>query len=375
MALSPRALRGWDRVHTWSSLGCALFLLILCLTGLPLIFHKEINAALAPPRAVFAQGTPMTLDALAAVARERYPGRIFMFMFWDPDTPGTVGLGLADRADTPNKDTQRVLFDAVTAAVVPARAPEHPAVTFLFHLHKGLMAGLAGELFLSLVALVFLVSVVSGIVLYAPFLRGRALAGGRISPRRARWLELHNLIGIAMAAWLLMMGATGWLNAMKAPLFGAWETALHPRLGAQPSSAHRPVMPMQPVSLDTVVATARAAYGNAQLTGMGFPGTPYATADHYMLWMRGTTKFDRHFFDTVLVDAQTGRSAIVAPLTWYLRVLELSRPLHFGDYGGLPFKIAWAVLDGVAILILGSGLWLYLERRRTAATRASRPRP
>ena len=39
-------LRRWGWVHKWSSLICTLFILMLCLTGLPLIFHDEINAAL-----------------------------------------------------------------------------------------------------------------------------------------------------------------------------------------------------------------------------------------------------------------------------------------------------------------------------------------
>jgi len=43
----------------------------------------------------------------------------------------------------------------------------------------------------------------------------------------------------------------------------------------------------------------------------------------------------------------------------------LSRPLHFGDYGDLPLKILWAVLDLLTILVLGSGLYLWLGKRRT----------
>jgi hypothetical protein len=33
----------------------------------------------------------------------------------------------------------------------------------------------------------------------------------------------------------------------------------------------------------------------------------------------------------VLVDAQTGVLAGVVVMPWYLRALEVSRPLHFGD--------------------------------------------
>jgi hypothetical protein len=28
-------------------------------------------------------------------------------------------------------------------------------------------------------------------------------------------------------------------------------------------------------------------------------------------------------------------------LPWYIHAIECSRPLHFGDYGGIPLKIMW----------------------------------
>ena len=44
--------------------------------------------------------------------------------------------------------------------------------------------------------------------------------------------------------------------------------------------------------------------------------------------------------------------------------LLISQPLHFGDYGGMPLKIIWAVLDVLTIVVLASGLYLWLARRR-----------
>lgn len=44
---------------------------------------------------------------------------------------------------------------------------------------------------------------------------------------------------------------------------------------------------------------------------------------------------------------------------------ELSRPLHFGDYGGSPLKIIWAALDHVTIIVLGSEFYLWLWRRKS----------
>jgi uncharacterized iron-regulated membrane protein len=38
---------------------------------------------------------------------------------------------------------------------------------------------------------------------------------------------------------------------------------------------------------------------------------------------------------------------------------------QLGDYGGLPLKIVWALLDVVTIVVLGSGLYLWWVRRRS----------
>jgi uncharacterized iron-regulated membrane protein len=41
----------------------------------------------------------------------------------------------------------------------------------------------------------------------------------------------------------------------------------------------------------------------------------------------------------------------------------LAQPLHFGNYGGLAMKIIWAIFDILTIIVLGSGLYLWLRRR------------
>jgi uncharacterized iron-regulated membrane protein len=65
------------------------------------------------------------------------------------------------------------------------------------------------------------------------------------------------------------------------------------------------------------------------------------------------------------VDAESGHITLAKSLPWYIRTLEVSRPLHFGDYGGMPLKIIWALFDVALITVLLSGLYLWLSRRRT----------
>ena len=49
---------------------------------------------------------------------------------------------------------------------------------------------------------------------------------------------------------------------------------------------------------------------------------------------------------------------------WAALITIVSQPLHFGDYGGMPMQILWAVLDIVTIFVLGSGLYLWVAKRR-----------
>jgi len=54
-------------------------------------------------------------------------------------------------------------------------------------------------------------------------------------------------------------------------------------------------------------------------------------------------------------------------MPWYVSTLFLSQPLHFGDYGEMP-NIIWAVLDLITIIVLATGVYLWLRRRRAGAS-------
>jgi len=83
--------------------------------------------------------------------------------------------------------------------------------------------------------------------------------------------------------------------------------------------------------------------------------------------MRGDTPLTARLLKPVLADAQTGAITASVALPWYLTALLVSQPLHFGDYGGMPMQVIWAVLDVVTIVVLASGLY-----QRAVAPRGSR---
>ena len=71
-----------------------------------------------------------------------------------------------------------------------------------------------------------------------------------------------------------------------------------------------------------------------------------------------------------VVDGETGAFTDMQDMSWFVTTLLVSKPLHFGDYGGMTLKIIWAILDLVTIVILITGLYLWLARRRAPADQA-----
>ncbi len=102
-------------------------------------------------------------------------------------------------------------------------APAPRVLATLLDLHRSLCAGALGDAVHGLMAACFIASAVSGIVIYGPFMRQLDFGTVRNRSPRLKWLDLHNLVGIATATWALVVGVTGLMNTLETRLFAAWQ--------------------------------------------------------------------------------------------------------------------------------------------------------
>ncbi|MFT3815825.1 MAG: PepSY-associated TM helix domain-containing protein [Acidovorax sp.] len=377
---SPWSVRTWFFVHKWASLICTAFLLLVCLTGLPLVFSREINQWVQTRTYVQlpAEAPRASLDGLVATSRQMYPAQIITGIYADDDEP-QVYVWMAPSWSALKVDPKAahfIRFDARTAQVLEESKPpaeQRPSfMGVMSSLHEDLFAGLPGELFLGLMALLFGIAIVSGVVLYGPFMKKLDFGTVRRDRHaRLQWLDLHNLLGIVTLTWTFVVGATGLMNELSTPLFAIWQrtdvqTVLEPWRG-RPAPAQAELGSVQ-AALDI----ARRVAPGMVFTSVTYPGDEGGSPYHYLLWGHGSASLTSRLFTPVLVDARTGALTAVVRMPWYLRALEVSRPLHFGDYGGLPLKIIWALLDLITIIVLGSGLYLWLARRKLRAEHQER---
>lgn len=377
---ASHSLKRWYLVHKWTSLVCTAFLLLICLTGLPLIFHEEIDRWLEPHDYVTLpkDTARASYDRLAQASHRMYPDQVIASMFADDDEPQVyVWMVPSFATMKANIDAMHsIRFDARTAEVLetskPAAQRPKSFMDIMLALHTDLFVDLPGELFLGLMALLFVIAIVSGVVLYGPFMKKLdfgTVRRGRSS--RLRWLDLHNLLGIVVLAWTLVVGVTGVINELSTPLFGLWQQTDVKNLLASYNDAPAADQAALP-SVQAAFETAQRAVPGTTVTSIVYPGNPFGSPYHYLFWAKGDSTLTSHLLTPILVDARTGALSTVVRMPWYLRALEVSRPLHFGDYGGLTLKILWALLDLITIVVLGSGLYLWIARRQHQAARLAR---
>ncbi|MGI3131656.1 PepSY-associated TM helix domain-containing protein [Halopseudomonas pachastrellae] len=361
----------WFLIHKWSSLVCTLFLLMLCITGLPLIFHHELEHLLEDEIEAPAMpaDTPMaSLDVLSERALSARPGDVIRFMFWDEeDHPHQTFVSMAPSLDAAPDDSRFITLDSRTGAVLDEPGPPGGFLYIMFKLHVDMFAGLPGMLFLGFMGLLFVVAIVSGVVLYTPFMRKLDFGTVRRQrSKRLKWLDLHNLLGVVTLVWALVVGLTGAINTLSPIVVGLWQQG---QLAAMTADYADQPPPTQIGSVQQALDTANSRVDGMHLSLIAWPGTQFSSQHHYGVFFRGDTPLTARLLQPVLIDAGSGRALEPEALPWYVQTLLLSQPLHFGDYGGMPLKVIWALLDIITIVVLISGLYLWQGRRASTARR------
>lgn len=361
--MNIQTLKTWAWVHKWSSLVCTVFMLLLCLTGLPLIFSHEIHDLtgqhIDTPN-IQHTGPMASMDAILKQAQLQLPNSVPLYMFQDEDEPLQWIVRLAKTANA-DSGFKHVVLDARTAQVLGEPPTEEGFMYVMFKLHVDLFAGLPGMVFLGFMGLLLVIAIISGLVLYTPFMR--RLAFGEIrhhKGKKLKNLDVHNFLGIATLAWALVVGGTGVINAWGELLVKYWQID---QMGAMIAPYKNLPPPQRLGSLQQAVTVANALEPEMKLGFIAFPGTPYSSQHHFAIFMRGDTPVTKRLFKPVLVDAQTAQLTDSRTLPWYLTMLLISQPLHFGDYAGLPLKIIWMILDMFTIVVLWTGLVLWWKKR------------
>jgi uncharacterized iron-regulated membrane protein len=371
---SVKQIQTWFQIHKWTSLICTAFLLMLCLTGLPLIFHEEIEELEGKPHLAkqVPAGTPLAgLDRQSDNVLAKYPSKVIRYIYWDEHEPNTTAFSLSDSINAAPENFTTVIMDDHTAEVLETPNYQEGFMYVMLQLHIDMFMGIGGKLFLGLMGLLFIAAIVSGIMLYGPIMKKFDFGMVRTErSTRLKWLDLHNLLGVVTIVWGVVVGFTGVINTASEIVLGLWQVG-------QLSEMTAPYKNAEPLtgklsSLNNAIALTKKAAPEMEPSLIAMPGTPFTSKHHYAVFVKGNTPLTKRIIKPALIDAKDGKLTDLRDMPWYVNALFISQPLHFGDYGGLPMKIIWALFDIATIVILGSGLYLWFARNKATKAHINR---
>ena len=119
-----------------------------------------------------------------------------------------------------------------------------------------MFAGLPGKLFLGFMGILFVVAIISGLVLYPPWMRKLDFGTVRGANVSAPWLDLHNLVGVVTIVWALVVGFTGVINTWADLVIKIWQFGQLAEMTAAYKDA--PTLPDKLGSIQAAVDRARA---------------------------------------------------------------------------------------------------------------------
>src|SRR3546814_19463871 len=127
------------------------------------------------------------------------------------------------------------------------------------------------------------------------------------------------MLGIVIAAWLLIVGATGVFNTLDLPLAMSWRSGQL----AEMTAPYRDAPPLRRIgSVDAAVAAAKRASPGMEPVTISWPGSFFSTPHHYNVFLRGTTPVPARLLKPSLIDAATGRPPHTRALQTYHKNTE-----------------------------------------------------
>lgn len=344
-------------LHSIAGLFSGVFILLMSLSGSLLVFHDELDSLQRPGINISSDKNFITVDSAYNIIKKQYPkAQISHCVLPDTKYPGfrfTIYDSLHNNAVSP----LQVFIHPQSGAIAGSRDGKSFNNSFMnwlstfhnsFHLHK------KGEWLLGFFGLIFLISLLTGLILY----RKSILAVLAFRKRVYKWSNLHQLVGVYALLFNLMIGITGvWMQryVFKKEFYSGngWKSVVKttPVLSYNIDSAYHALQKQHPDFTLSTIYFAQRVNGSTTLYGSR---------------SRNSFIHSKKLADYVSLDS-TGAVAytgFVTDIKSSDRYDIINAQVHFGQYGGWPVKLIYCLL-GLASGLLGITGFLMWMRKNT----------
>lgn len=337
--------------HHWSGLIVGLFLLLMSLTGSVLVFSEEMEASADRPYSILRDASQTyCYDSSFGRISKLYPG-------WETRLYGKPSGTEALVYELRNKEQRKKIFahpmnGNILRTIDDGNTQWHRRILLL---HYTLFAGTTGKIIVFFIGILFLISLVTGLIVYRKAILNAVLLRTRVTARTTKGLysSLHRVIGVWSVLFNLLIVFTGLLLSGQVVL-NALKTTVDPN----PPTAGVPSIDRivkhvanQYPDFEVHLIRVRANSNSVQVSGR-FHNDPPWYGHYYSYLIINATSLE-------LEKQQQMRSLPAGK-----KMLAMAGPLHFGNYGGIPLKILYCLLGITPGFLSVTGFLLWRIRHR-----------
>ena len=358
IVIKPGTRRFFKWAHTWTGLVAGLVIAVVSLTGGVIVFRTEIPLA-SFPRSEGSAGV-VGLGVLARqIARTDPTAQVRRVRF-----PAQAGDPFVVQVESAGKQ-EKLVCDASTGRVLGTLNTRF--TDWMTDLHRNLLAGKTGRKAVGGFGIVLFLLAGSGMLLWLIGARKwRAWVSVRPQGGSRRFhFELHRATGLWSYGLLTVVAFTGiglaypdtFRNALR-HITGSQAANKTPRVAESGGQMLR--------ALDEYVRTGTRAIPDGVPTELRLPENTRAPVDLRLRRPGDLSLSGNH----VYLEPSTAKVLAIskeADLPLGARIFAAFAPLHYGEFGGLPIKVLWALLGFVPSILFVTGLltWWRPSRRKT----------
>lgn len=341
-------------IHSIAGLISGLFILSMSLSGAVLVFDDELDRLQYPAVSFHDNKKIISIDSCYQALQAKYPrSQISNCRIAHSITQPFI-FSLYDSSFKNGAESMKTFLHPQTAEILKVSGSKSSPVSWIGRLHGSFHLGKKGEWLVGFFGLVFLLSIVTGTIMY----RRNVWAVLTFRKRVFRRANLHQLIGVYALIFNIMIGFTGY-----------WRQRYVFKKEFYKSYNYTPVVKKSPAlfySVDSSLNQLKEQFPDFTAHVVYFAQSRKGMTAIY--GSRSTNSFihSKDFADGIFLDS-TGSIAstrLINEITSANRYDIISAQIHNGKYGGMPVKIIYCLFGLASGALSITGFLLWYRRRR-----------
>ena len=331
------------KFHSWFGLLAGLFLVIMGISGAILVFQHDIEDVLWKDHSEVENYETLEIDKGFRSIQDKYTDWSIRLIHFEEGEALIFNL---------RRPTERlfVFVHPTTGEIIKELNELTTFSRWLLKFHYSFQAGVAGRILVFIAGILFLLSLITGLVLYRKSLLKVLLFREKINFRNKRGLHssLHRIIGVWALLLNLLLVITG--------VFLSYEVVM--------ASLAKPVMPESPLvttPVQKILQTIGEEHPDFDPSYISLPASHEGTISVFGLYDDDPFYYSE-FYNSFSADYRSGeiiKEIRIQEAGIGTKLKSSLIPLHFGNFGGIWTKILYCIigLSGPLLSITGFVIW------------------